>query len=214
MSLAANALVTLADLEGFLGPTFGADTAAKAQAERAINVATQTIERMTGRIFINTSAVTEYHTLWDSRSRIHLLDWPIQSITSIYEDPERGYDDSDDLLTADTDYIKVAQKGELIRVWEDAGERPWCLGFRAIRVIYTPGYASTTAVPTDLSDLCLEMAARLRKEAERETWGLQGKSDSAGNWTRFAPSLLTKEISDRIAQFGRPKWDRTGERDS
>lgn len=215
MALASNALVLLPDFQGFLGGvTFSADTTAKAQAERAINVATKTIERETGRIFVNASAVTEYHTVWDSRSRIHLLDWPIQSITSIYEDPERGYDDSDDLLTVNEDYISVAQKGELIRIWEDAGERPWCQGFRAIRVIYTPGYADTTTVPYDLADLCMEMAARLRNEAERKSWGLQGQSDSSGNWTRFASTLLTKEIRDRIAGFARPKWDRTGERDS
>jgi len=214
MALIANALVTLADLESMLsGTTFTAGTSAKAQAERAINVATTEIERLTGRVLVNTTSLTEYHTVPDERSRLVLLDWPIQTLTSVHEDAQREYGD-DYLLTVSEDYISVAPKGELIRVWESGGECAWEMGFRAIKVVYTPGYASTTTVPSDLADLCLEIAARIFKETDRKTWGLSGQSDAAGNWQRFAPGVLTPQIRERVESFGRPKWDRTGERDS
>ena len=76
---------------------------------------------------------------------VSLRRFPLASVTSVIED--------DVLLTAEVDYEVDAERGFLVRLWNDS-ERPW--DFRKLVVQYTGGYAAD-AVPADLRSAALRL---------------------------------------------------------
>lgn len=92
------------------------------------------IEEYTARKFVSRS-YTEYYD-GDGTRVLLLRQFPIVSITSIHDDPDRNYN-SDTLIDAD-DYVSDDDIGKVTLVDIDAFTK----GIHAIKVIYTAGYAS------------------------------------------------------------------------
>ena len=103
--------------------------------------------------------------------RLEIL--PVNSISSVYDSPDRSYAASD--LVASGDYtLEDGPNGLLLLDW-DAQHGSWSIGYRAIKVAYSGGYST---VPD-----WLQHAARI---VVRHLWDLrevQGKSSQSKGQT-------------------------------
>lgn len=218
MALAANALLTLAELKdyGALGSGSVRDTA----LEGIINRISDEIEKFCGRTFVSSgSDLTEYHTFATDTSEVctpvlRTLEAPIISVTSVHEDPAwpPTYG-AGSLLVADTDYLVVKPEG-IIRRLLAGGDRAWYSGRRAVRVVYKGGYASAATVPGHVKAVALRYAATIWKETERGQFGVSSASDAMGNFTRFGAARLTPDMQEVLLAELRSTFWRSGERDA
>lgn len=196
MALDVTALVSVQELKTKLGGVAG--TNKDDALEAAINEASRLVQEYLGRKLCDSSLTTpfertEFHTLDCYTSDLWLADWPIVTITNVYEDTTRTY--STPLAT--TDYIVDKPNGRLIRVQAGAGAIAWQVGLEAIKVVGVLGYVgqvgtqgSLAAVPSDIKGVCLWSAARLFQEAEQKRFDVQSATDATGTVTRFAANPL------------------------
>lgn len=217
MSLSAYALVTVPELKNQLGtPGSGKD----GLIESCINQASSMIETRLGRQIVSRGDLTEYHTFTRADSQLQLGEWPAATVASVYEDVNRAYT-SPTLLVVDTDYIISKPTGRLLRVNLGAGQRIWQTGFRAIKVTYAAGFRSAStglpagaiALPDDLKEACMFVAASIYKEADRQNQGVSSISDAAGTTTRFL-GYFTPAIMGILDTQKRYEWGKTWERDA
>jgi hypothetical protein len=219
MPLSAYALVTVEEFKAY-SPVAG--TGQDSYIETVINRATDMIEQHLDRQIVSRgvgSPLTEYHTLKAQGSAFYAedlwtLEWPIISVTTAHEDTgwPRTYGASY-LLVDGTDYQAVKPKG-LIRRLGSAGPGYWAPGLRSVRVVYTAGYATTSVVPERIKAVALRLAALMYKETTRGQHGIQSQTDSTGNFTRFGPATITKDMADDLYSERRHQVFTTGERDA
>jgi hypothetical protein len=165
---------------------------------------------------ITTATLTEYHTFEEAETELYTLDLPIIAVTSIHEDTARTYAAAA-LLTADTHYIVNKPKGKIIRIASaTAGRSTWTTGFRAVKVVYTAGYADTDSVPDDVKDVCGRHVSTVYREITKQMGGITDMSGDFGSITRLGPALLTSGMK-RDLYYHKDvarSFSMTGERDT
>lgn len=200
MALNNNAITTLDNTKNFLRIETDADDAL---LESLINRATAMIEGLyCNRPIINIASSstitlqsqTEYFDSNGETDTLILKYYPIGTITSIYDDPDRTYTDTGDLVPS-TDYV----------VYEDEGRIKYdgCFseGNHSVRVIYTGGYTTAT-LPVDLEQACIELVGLLYKQ--KDTIGISGKSFSDGSISYYE-NRLSWSSKDILASYR--KWN-------
>lgn len=214
--LSPYALITLQELKDYVGV---AGLAKDPQLEVIIERVTDEIEGYLGRQIVSRAALTEYHTMqaqgsWVPTPDLRTLEWPIISVTTVHEDTAtpRTYGASA-LLVAGTGY-EVVKRGLIRRLDGGAGmPRAWAIGHRAVKVVYTAGYADTASVPQRIKSMALRYAALVWDETKRQAFGVSGASDSLGNYTRFAAAQLNDDMKAALTPERRLSFCETGERD-
>jgi len=207
MALSSYALVTLAEFRAYVGAQGASEDSA---LEASINRATAWIEDQTSRKFITRGEVGEYHTVRPDEHTIQLGEWPLISVTSVHESTTtpRAYDAAS-ILTVATEYQAVNERG-LIRRLSSSNLTWWARGYRAIKVLYDYGYATSTVIPDDLKMLCLFVAASMFKESDRARWGLSSVTDAQGSVTRFL-GYLPPDMKAHLLAYQRVEFERTWE---
>jgi len=198
MPLSDYSVLSLEELKEYLA--VGGD-AKNLVLEQIANRVSDEIEQYLGRQIVKRpTALTEYHTMQASGSpvcspEIQTLDWPIIDVTSVHEDVAvpRTYGASW-ALTVDVDYEVVKSTGLLRRIQGLGLPIPWATGSRAIRLVYTAGYATPDAVPARIRGVALRYAALIWAEVKNSSFGVSGQSDTLGNFTRFVPAQLTEPM--------------------
>jgi hypothetical protein len=212
VSLSAYSLLTLDELKDALsisGP--GKD----GQLEAILNRVTDEIEDFLGRQIVTRSTLTEYHSMGWETDELLTREYPILTVTTIHEDVAlpRTYGSSA-LLVVDKDYqlVKGAQPRSIIRRINGGIGLPWAWlgGSRAIKVVYTAGYAAGS-VPERIKAQALRYASLIWDEQKRGSYGISGQSDALGNFTRFAVARLTPEIQGALVNERRAAFRETGE---
>lgn len=182
-----------------------------ANIQRALRTSTSFIERRLGRNVVSRGSLTEYHTVpWGvCRDTIRTNVYPLLSVTSVHESTSspRAYD-ADSLLTVGTDYVFVSETGEIRRLCSSE-LAPWKPGYRAIKVIYTAGWAQAD-VPDELRQLCLFGAASVFKEGGLQRWGVSAATDDQGNYQRFIGYFPPDQLA-MLDSYALEKYGRTGE---
>lgn len=214
MPLAANALLTVAELKGHLDPAQSGSQDQTESLERAINAASDIIQAHLGRALITTTSdVVEFHTVGPRlTSEIFTLGWPIVSVTTAHEDPTRVYG-AGALLVVDVDYIVSKPTGRLIRVSPGAGEAVWAPGFRTVKITYKSGW-TVAALPARFKDAALFLCALLFKEQARANWGVSSITDAAGNFTRVSVDHLPASVRAGLDVEAARLSGASGERDA
>lgn len=152
------------------------DTRDDSRIQQAIDIVSAAMHRHLAREYVLNEAgtsVTEYHD-GEGRSEIELEEWPIQSVASVHDSPDRSYG-AGDLLTANTDYlvestqhgarIRLLPQGEAFSVLRGTETSTFFAGVANVRVVYVPGYATRAALPRDLVGVCItETVALLAKQ--------------------------------------------------
>jgi hypothetical protein len=210
--LSPYSLLTLDELKDALSIAgTGKDTA----LEGILNRVTDEIEDFIGRQIVTRSTLTEYHSMASETDELLTRQYPILTVTTVHEDVAlpRTYGSSA-LLVVDKDYqiVKAAQPRSVIRRINGGIGLPWAWlpGSRAIKVVYTAGYAAGS-VPERIKAQALRYAALIWEEQKRGAYGISGQSDALGNFTRFAVARLTPEIQGALVNEQRPSFRETGE---
>lgn len=218
MSLSAYALVSLEEARAHLG--LGGN-AKDAELELIVNRVSDEIERYLGRQIVTRGSLTEYHTMQSGgglrvcHPDLRTLEWPIITVTSVHEDTAtpRAYGAAA-LLVEGTGYEVVKPKG-LIRRIEGLGvTRDWSTGHRAIKVVYSAGYADVDSVPARIKSVALRYLGLMWGEAKRGDFGISGQADAVGNYTRFTVAHLTPEMRVALVDEARHSLWESGERDA
>jgi hypothetical protein len=223
VSLSTYAIITLDELKDHIG---AAGSAKDAQLEAIIGRVTDEIEDYLGRWIVcptldaTRGAVTEFHTFVSDglpvcTADLRTLEWPIRSVTTVHEDTAtpRTYGAAA-LLVSGTDYEIIKPRGIIRRISGAGQTMPWNTGHRAIKIVYLPGYATAADVPARIKGIALRYAALIWREQKDGAFGVSGASDSLGNYTRFAPAALTKEMQFSLASERRSGPWVSGERDA
>ena len=214
MSLWTYAIITAAELKAELsGSSQIVPEADKADLESACNRASAAVEGLLRREVVTRGSVVEYHSPSRPACHLSLLQYPVISVTSIYEDEDwpRTYGAAY-LLTASTDYQVVGVNGKVARL-TSSGLSTWACGWRTIKVTYSAGWALAN-VPLEIKDACLKLAALEYREQKRGQQGLSAISDQLGNVQRFARAGVTPELQRDLLKYTRLRCGETGERDS
>lgn len=211
MALSLYALVSLEELKDHIG---AGGTGKDAVLEGIIDRVTDEIEQYLGRQIVTRGSMTEYHTFDGSTCELRPLERPITTVTTIHEDTAspRTYGASA-LLVSGTDYEAIKPSGVIRRINGTGSLRAWAVGYRAIKLVYAAGYATTAAVPARIKGQALRYAALVWDEQKRGAFGVSGASDALGNYTRFAAASLNREMQQALAPERRwSSWE-SGERD-
>lgn len=190
-TLATYALTTLARARQQLKvPVATVDADLDDIITRFINVASFNIEKWTDRQLL-TRAQTDYQ---DGRkqNRIVLKQWPVTSITSVYDDPESTFTDG---LIAATDYAIDEQIGVVL-----LNGLQFTKGTRNIQVIYVAGYLTTDEVP-DLEEACLQLVTFYFDKRSDEA--VQVETKNKNNETTRYLQKIPEYIQDMIRPYKR-----------
>lgn len=218
MALSPYSLVTLEEVKQHVGA--GGDDR-DGFLELVANRVTDEIESYLGRQIVKrTTDLTEYHTFESDgacvfTSELRTLERPIISVVTVHEDTAtpRTYG-AGALLAVNVGYEIVKSKGIIRRLDGGLGmPRSWANGHRAVRVVYTAGYADRESVPARIKGAALRYAALLWSESNRQDFGVSGQSDSLGNYTRFSAAMLTPELRSALDLERRLGFWESGERD-
>lgn len=173
-TLAANALITEAELEELLQTTFET-----AYANALINIASQFIENFCDRKFIETTYDEEVYDGNGTRD-LYLKNYPISDVSTVVV---KSWDTFNDVVnttfTVDDDYLIYDVEG---LIYKRGG---WVRGRQKYRVTYKAGYAIAN-VPYDLKQACSQICqyVNYRKSnpgADEETMGRYSISYSDGS---------------------------------
>ena len=199
MALNANALVTLANMKSFLGIT---DAASDTEITRLINVASQSIERVTLRVLVNST-----HTEYLDGRRTNLLQtrqWPITGGASPNGKPEIYLDDGNgdfpiSTLLDDTTYWVHEMGTQIIR------RVNWPLGYRNIKIVYTSGYGvggASAAMPSDLEDAAMQYVGWLYRMNNDRRLGVDTKTKlgETVRYTQGIPEFIQNLIEPYVRQ--------------
>lgn len=223
MALSAYALRTVAATKNALGTIAG--SAIDALIEECVNQASEMVERAWGRHIVSRGALTEYHAKDPGRypldHQLYLNEWPVVSVTSVHEDPNRAYGAST-LLTVTTDYVVSKPAGKLLRV-SNAVPIYWSNSWRAQKVIYVAGYEDTAGspaaaapVPYSILRVFDELVGWMIQQRQAKELGLQSRSDAMGNRSFSGPAYITPGMQAALDAAGAMPASRrgvTGERD-
>jgi len=223
MALSDYALRTVAAIKTALGLT---GTQVDTLVEECVNQASEMVEQAWGRHIVSRGALTEYHPRRGGGTfggpELYVNEWPIVSVTSVHEDPNRDYD-ADTLLTVTDDYIASAPVGKIIRV-SSALPIGWSCAWRAVKVIYVAGYQNTdaditgaAAVPAAILRVFDELVGWMIQQRTKGQVGYQSVSDTFGSRTISGPAYITPGMQAALDAAGAvpvSRAGRTGERDS
>ncbi len=168
-------LITLAQYKEFAGLT-GVSEDAKINA--IIPAISQTVKTYCGTSFVDyySSAKTEYYDIKDKYTNAIILDEsPVVSVTSVSE--RKGQSDSyTTLITENSDssgkYEYVVDEGlDTIFRTTATSDAHFPQGRKAVKVIYTSGYAAT---PEDLKLACFDLVKYYLKDERKANLSIAG----------------------------------------
>ena len=162
-------LTTLANVKAYRDIT---DAGQDTELARLITVVDAFVATYCRRTFELDAALVEYHSGATGQARLLLHRPPINSIASLYDDPERAYGAA--TLIASTDYVVLDANMGLVALdgvtFQD--------GLRNIKVTYSGGWA---AIPADLGQAAIELVWLAREKGANNLVGLRAKSIADGN---------------------------------
>jgi hypothetical protein len=125
--------------------------------------------------------------------------FPVISVTSVHDDPDRVY--GADTLVATNDYEIDKRAGKLI-LTPTAALNGWTRRRRAQKVVFVAGWASGT-IDRRIVETCIEeVAVRWRR---RPSTGLTSVSGGKGSASVRDPSALLPESEERLSALRLPR---------
>jgi hypothetical protein len=174
------ALIALADAKTFL-KIATLTTSEDAIVSDLINECSVWINSYCNRKFINAAELTEYYD-GDGTGILHVRQWPIVSITSLYSDYSRAWT-SDTAIDVSAD-VQVDTESGSLTLWNNQTVFP--RGTGNIRLIYRAGYTYNSTVPYDLQLACRKQVAwKYFQDYSQRRYGVSSESqgDRTVNYT-------------------------------
>jgi uncharacterized phiE125 gp8 family phage protein len=192
------ALITLADAKAFLKVATGT-TSEDAIIADLINECSVWINSYCNRKFIDVGTnVTEYYD-GDGTPQLHLRQWPVLSVTSLYADSARawGADTAID-VTAD---VQIDNEAGILTLWN--GQSSFGRGTGNIKVLYRAGYTYNSNVPYDLQLACRKQVAwKYFQDYSQRRYGVS--SETTGERTvSYSNDALLPDVKQILNRYRR-----------
>jgi len=168
-------LTTLANVKAFKNITA---TEHDTEILRLIPVVDGFIELYCNRT-LEQATVTEYHSTRAGQTILRLKQYPVASITSLHDDPDRVY--GADTLIAATDYVLDDEKAGIVKLDGIAFEE----GLKNVKVVYVGGFASGSKERALLEQAAIELLWLARNKGDQALLGLQSRSIADGRVDTF-----------------------------
>lgn len=208
MAVDSTALCSLAQVKSYLNKS---DTADDTAIETIINAGSKEIENDLDRTFSSTTH-TEYYSGNQQRAgsqKLFLRNWPITSITSIYNDandpPTFGADSLEDSSYYSYDDSEIPG---MVYFYQSTLNP----GFKNIKITYVAGYsrgtspgASNDALPDDLQQAAARHFARMWKDQTAGKAGRVSKSGGGGGSVEFLQDKYEPDVWRVLVHYIR--WD-------
>jgi len=168
-------LITLREYKNFAGLTGESENA---KINVIIPAISQAVKTYCGTSFIDyySSAKTEYYDINDQYTNAIILDEsPIVSVTSVAERKKQS-DSYTTLITGNSDSsgkyeYMVDEVADTIFRTTETGDKMFPQGRKAVRVVYTSGYATT---PEDLKLACFDLTKYYLKDERKQNLTISG----------------------------------------
>lgn len=191
-------LATVEDLADTLRVPLGTE---EVYLQKLLNRAREYLNTATRRK-LDTATFTEYHD-GDGSRVVQLKNYPVTSVTSIHDDPDRNFTSSSllDSTTYAVDEVNgriTLLRDPLLRTLSTV----FGCGAQNIKVVYVAGYSAST-VPDDLKQALLEMAGALYQNPQ----GRSIKSERIGGYSvvydqmNSATSDFVRSVVERYRRF-------------
>ena len=138
-----NALTSWETVQGFAG----AKDEDMDNINRLINGSSLLLNSLTNRK-LKARALTEYYD-GDGSDIILLRERPCNSVTYLYDDPERSWGAT--TVVTSTDYTVITEEGKIIGTGTS-----FSTGYKVLKIIYNGGLS---AIPMDLEMTCVELVS-------------------------------------------------------
>jgi len=138
------------------------------------------IEKFCERTFAQANS-TEYYD-GDGTDTLLIDNYPINSITSLYDDTDRTYG-SDTLIDSD-DYVFYSEEGKIVL---DGGT--FSIGLKNIKIVYNAGYST---IPEDLEQACIKKVAAEYLESQKGIVATKGESNDISKWREEADKVIER----------------------
>jgi uncharacterized phiE125 gp8 family phage protein len=150
---------------------------------RLITVADTFVENYCRRYF-EAQDLTEYHRGKGGETVLKLNEYPVNSVTSIHDDPDRSYGST---ALIDASYYVVDTKSGIVRL---DGVK-FQAGFDNIKVVYNAGYST---IPFDLEQAVLDLIALKYNSRDKDRLGVKSRSIDGQSSIVFITDELLPEI--------------------
>lgn len=138
-------------------------------------------EQLTDRKY-ESAVFTEYYNADKFQDRVFLKNFPVNSITTVHDDPDREFG-SDTLVEAD-DYTFDGDNGVIyFDGWVSSGKQ-------SIKVVYEAGYSVDT-FPDGLKEVFLRQVAAWFQDSKNNEQAVSSVTTPGG-------SMVKKELSDNL----------------
>lgn len=183
-------LTTLANVKAFKNITASEHDA---EIARLILVVDGFIEQYCNRV-LEQSTVTEYHSTRAGQTTLRLRQYPVASITSLHDDPDRVY--GADTLLAASDYALTDAKAGIVQLDGCSFNE----GLNNVKAIYPGGFASGSSELKLLEQAAIELIWLARDKGDKGLLGLSSRSVADGRVDTFNTDWPAgvKEILDRF----------------
>lgn len=187
------ALTTSANVKAFKNIT-GSDH--DAEITRLIPAVDAFIKEYCNRTVLEETTITEYHSTGEGQIVLMLKNWPVSSITSLYDDPYRSYGAG--TLIASTDYILDESTGIV-----SLDGVTFSGGLKNVKVVYVGGYASGSSQLKLMEQAAIELVWLARQKGDQALIGLTGRSVADGRTDVFSMDWPTgvREILDKFKKL-------------
>lgn len=185
------ALVTIDEAKEFVKKT---DDNNLSVLEQLVNSVCEFFKVATGRTF-PTTTYTNLYLDGNGWPDFWLPNWPVTTLTSLYE--------NDTLLVKDTDFYIYEDTGKLTRI---ASMWPtelglWTIKPKGIKVTYIAGY-SAASMPKDLKTACLIQVADYWTKFLHNSWGESTRSVASQSVTVIEGDILPI-VKSTLARYTR-----------
>ncbi len=168
------ALASLWDVKQHIGIA-STNTDNDAVLSALLDASSAAMETWVGRKFAQATYTEDYNG--EERNSLNLKHWPVISVTSLHDDPDRDFN-SGTLIDA-ADYYVDLESGLIELVIDDSDDSYFTAATRNVRVVYVAGYAT---IPDDVIRACVLWTAALY--ANRTHIGLMSESIGGYSYTR------------------------------
>lgn len=201
MSLTSNAIITAEDAFPILGWSSGSHAEDLPLFEQAIEAASALIRENVNCLLVPlASSFTAQKIDGTGRTFLFLPNWPVTTLTSIYED--------DALLVKDTDFYAYGEDNTM-GIFERAYGYKWTKTQRGISATYVAGYLTqpnaAPTVPADLKLACAMQAVDLWKKLKDQSWSKTSQT-VGGQTVSYSEKELTPFVESTLSRYWREDY--------
>ncbi len=164
-----------------------------------INRASSRMENYCGYNFKNRE-YTEYQD-GDGSPTVFTDNYPITSVSALWDDTERAFTDSTNDLIDSDDYLIYSKEGS-IRLYND--ETVFSKGYQNIKITYSGGYEASSPELDDLGQACLDWVLTMYRKNKDRLHGYVSKSASGAS-SLIDLSDIPADVRAVLDRYKKPK---------